>query len=81
MTDQDNLTPWQRYKQNLGQTRPWDFLNPETEYVEQEVAESRFAICKDCPFFISLSGQCKKCGCIMHLKTKLAMAECPEHKW
>lgn len=81
MDNLDNLTPWQRYKQNLGQTRPWDFLDPDTEYVESDVAETRFSICQQCPFFVSLTGQCKKCGCFMRAKTKLAMAECPEHKW
>ena len=72
---------WQKWKENLGETRPWDLLNPETEYVDQEQADARYEICKSCPFFVSASTQCKKCGCIMKLKTKLAKAECPEHKW
>lgn len=74
-------TPWERYKKNLGETRPWDMLNPNTEFVEEIQAEERYSICKECPFFISLTGQCKRCGCIMKAKTKLLKATCPEHKW
>jgi hypothetical protein len=33
------------------------------------------------PFLIKATNQCKKCGCIMHLKTKLAGAECPVGNW
>jgi hypothetical protein len=72
---------WERYKKNLGETRPWDMLNPNTEFVEESKAEERYSICKECPFFISLTGQCKRCGCIMKAKTKLVKATCPEHKW
>lgn len=75
------LTPWQQYKKNLGDARPWDFLDPRTEYVEDDVSVQRFSICEQCPFFISMTSQCKKCGCFMKAKTKLAKAECPEHKW
>lgn len=77
----EELTPWQQYKKNLGEARPWDFLDPRTEYVEDDVSAQRFSICEQCPFFISLTSQCKKCGCFMKAKTKLAKAECPEHKW
>ncbi len=77
----EELTPWQQYKKNLGETRPWDLVNPKTEYAEDSVASSRFLICEECPFFISLTSQCKKCGCFMKAKTKLAKAKCPEHKW
>jgi hypothetical protein len=38
-------------------------------------------ICRGCEFFISLTQQCKKCGCIMPAKTSLAEAVCPIHKW
>lgn len=77
----EELSPWQKYKQNLGKTRPWDLFDPETKIVSEEVSNSRFSICKECPFFIRLTGQCKKCGCFMAAKTKLEEAECPEHKW
>lgn len=80
MSDND-LTPWQRYKKNLGETRPWDLLNPNTEYVTEEVRVSRMEICQACPELIQLTKQCKKCGCLMHLKTKLKAATCPLLKW
>lgn len=78
MTD---LTPWQKYKQNLGDSRPWDLLRPNTEYVPKDISEQRFSICKSCPELIKTTNQCKKCGCIMTLKTRLAYASCPLNKW
>jgi len=77
----EELTPWQKYKQNLGDTRPWDLLNPNTEYVMEENQQKRFDICKACPEFIKLTTQCRKCGCVMKFKTKLELATCPIGKW
>jgi hypothetical protein len=77
----EELTPWQRYKQNLGETRPWDIVNPSTEWATSEVAEERYSICKACPELIKLTSQCKKCGCFMIAKTKLEKATCPIGKW
>jgi len=74
-------SPWQQWKKNLGETRPWDLINPSEPKVSKEQAEERFNICKTCPFLIPLTSQCKKCGCMMKLKTKLLKAECPEGKW
>ena len=75
------LSAWELYKQKLGETRPWDLLNPNTEYVSKEEAELRFEVCKQCPQLIKATNQCKECGCFMNLKTKLAKADCPLHKW
>ena len=77
----DNLTPYQRWKKNLGDTRPWDMLNPNVKRVDKEVAEARFNTCKGCEHLTKTTNQCKKCGCLMHLKTQLAAAECPIGKW
>lgn len=77
----EELTPWQRYKQNLGETRPWDIINPTTDWATSEVSEERLSICKSCPELIKLTTQCKKCGCFMKLKTKLSEATCPLGKW
>ncbi len=76
-----DLSPWEQWKKNLGETRPWDVLNPNTEYVEPSVAEERFSICKACPQLIAATHQCKQCGCFMALKTKLSKAVCPLGKW
>ena len=61
--------------------KPWDLLNPNTEYVEASVAKDRFDICKACPELIKLTSQCKKCGCFMKIKTTMATATCPIDKW
>jgi len=76
-----DLSPWARWKQNLGETRPWDLINPQTEYVDKAISDERFSICKSCPELINATKQCKKCGCFMELKTKLEKAVCPIHKW
>lgn len=61
--------------------RPWDLFNKNLGRVETDIAEERLSICKVCPEYISATHQCKKCGCIMNLKTKLPNAECPLGKW
>jgi len=75
------LTPWEKYKQSLGETRPWDVLNPNTNWADEEKSKERFSICTACPELIKLTSQCKKCGCIMSIKTKLEAAKCPIGKW
>jgi hypothetical protein len=61
--------------------KPWDLLNPKTEYVEESVSRDRFNTCKSCPELIKLTSQCKKCGCFMKLKTTMSHATCPLGKW
>jgi hypothetical protein len=61
--------------------RPWDLLNSNIGRVLPEIREKRLSICKECPEFIKATSQCKKCGCIMLLKTKLPHASCPIGKW
>ncbi|NBO72810.1 MAG: hypothetical protein EBU66_19790 [Bacteroidetes bacterium] len=78
---QENLkSRWQKYKEKNGVT-PLDLLNPNTKPANNELAEKRFNICKECPELIPVISQCKKCGCFMHLKTKLDAAKCPLGKW
>lgn len=72
---------WQKYKESLGETRPWDLVNPQTEYVDEVVSSERYSICQSCPELIKLTKQCKKCGCFMAIKTKLEKAVCPLGKW
>jgi len=48
---------------------------------EEEVAQERLSICEKCDHYINLTTQCKKCGCVMKLKTKLEQASCPIGKW
>ena len=61
--------------------RPWDLYNKKIGRVGADTAEKRLEICNGCEFFIKLTSQCKKCGCIMKAKTKLPNAECPGGKW
>ncbi len=77
----ENLTIWQKYKKNLGETRPWDMINPNTAWASEEKASKRYNICKQCPEIIKLTSQCKKCGCLMSAKTKIEAATCPLGKW
>lgn len=72
---------WKAYKEKIGETRPWDILNPNTEYVPEEEANRRYDICNSCPELIDLTKQCKQCGCFMAMKTKLSKASCPLKKW
>jgi ribosomal protein L32 len=61
--------------------RPWDMFNKNMERVIPIIQEKRMVICKSCPEYIRLTHQCKKCGCFMDAKTKLADAVCPIGKW
>ena len=63
------------------EARPWNFLNPNTEYVDEKTKEKRYSICQSCDKFIKITTQCKECGCIMKLKTILSHASCPLNKW
>lgn len=64
-----------------GKARPWDLFNKNIEKVATDIAQQRFAICKECPELIKMTSQCKKCGCFMEAKTKLPQASCPIGKW
>lgn len=72
---------YQEWKRKLGQTRPWDALNPLAEKVSDDEAYRRLDICEVCPSLLKLTHQCKECGCFMKLKVKLQKAECPLGKW
>lgn len=61
--------------------RPWDLYNQNMKRVPSKVLIDRLKICEDCPFYRHSFKQCKKCGCIMPQKAKLADAYCPVHKW
>lgn len=61
--------------------KPWDIFNKNMERALPEIAKLRMDVCKGCEYFIKLTHQCKKCGCIMNAKTKLLDAECPMSKW
>jgi hypothetical protein len=72
--------PWEEYKKKIGESRPWHLLDAEN-YVEDSVQIQRYSVCLECPELISLTKQCKQCGCFMAAKTKLKTATCPLGKW
>jgi hypothetical protein len=71
---------WQQYKEKNGVT-PLDLLNPMTKPADKELAKLRLETCLSCPELIKTTKQCKKCGCLMTVKTKLEAAKCPMGKW
>lgn len=66
---------------NVNPVRPWHLFSKKKERSPDSLQKERMAICKECPFFIKVTGQCSKCGCIMEAKTRLAEASCPVDKW
>ena len=48
---------------------------------DQEIIDKRWSECKKCEFLFKPTGSCKKCGCFMKVKTKVAHASCPVGKW
>ena len=66
---------------NKDTVKPWDMINPNTEWAEKSLSNERYNICLACPELIKLTRQCKKCGCFMAVKTKLQEAKCPLGKW
>ncbi len=62
-------------------SKPWDLLNPNEPRSEEELKKQRLSICRQCLEYISLTTQCKKCGCVMEFKTRLENAVCPIGKW
>lgn len=75
------MSAWEEYKKKVGSTRPWDILSTNVERATDAEESARYSLCQDCPEFIKLTSQCKQCGCIMKLKTKLKAAACPIGKW
>ena len=59
---------------------PLSLLNAKN-YGPKELGEARYAICQECPELIKVTKQCRRCGCFMVAKTKLANATCPLGKW
>lgn len=62
-------------------SRPWDLFNKKIGRVNAAKVQERYSICKECPFFVSLTRQCLKCGCYMPEKVKLSNSFCPIGKW
>ena len=50
-------------------------------FAPPEIQKERIAICKSCDHYFAFTGTCKKCGCFMKIKSKIAGLSCPEKKW
>jgi hypothetical protein len=70
---------WEEYKAK-NNVIPIDLLN-KNNYIEKVESDKRMQTCLGCEHLIKLTHQCKKCGCLMNLKTKLKDATCPIGKW
>jgi hypothetical protein len=70
---------WEEYKAKNNVT-PLDLFN-KNNYIEKVESDKRMQTCLGCEHLIKLTHQCKKCGCLMNLKTKLKDATCPIGKW
>lgn len=71
---------WQEYVNKNG-TTPIDLLNPKSIKSTEPLRKKRMLVCNSCPELIKLTGQCKKCGCVMSIKTMLQASKCPLDKW
>ena len=75
------MSAWEEYKKKVGSTRPWDILSTNVERATDTEESMRYSTCQECPEFVKLTSQCKKCGCFMKMKVKLKAAACPIGKW
>jgi hypothetical protein len=75
------MSKWQEWKDSLGESRPWHLLDDTKQIKDESLIQKRYSICQECPELISLTKQCKLCGCWMPGKTRLSSAECPVGKW
>ena len=48
---------------------------------DEDIVNKRLDICKGCEFLFKPTNTCKKCGCFMKVKTKIATSSCPIGKW
>jgi hypothetical protein len=60
---------------------PWDFSSSKLSAVSAKEREERMEICRSCPFFNNEKVSCNKNNDLLHYKTKVAEAFCPEGFW
>jgi hypothetical protein len=76
-----NKSRWEMFKEKKGGVTPLDAINPYSPRANEETAANRMSICESCPRLIKVTHQCRECGCLMKIKTKLLDARCPLGKW
>lgn len=53
----------------------------DTVVADDPTFTSRIVICNNCEYLLTISRQCKKCGCFVDAKTRIKGASCPIGKW
>ena len=48
---------------------------------DKSILKDRHDKCDSCENYVKSMGRCRKCGCFMKLKTRMALASCPIGKW
>ena len=48
---------------------------------DEDIVNKRMDLCKGCEFLLKPTNNCRKCGCFMDIKTKIATSRCPIGKW
>ena len=48
---------------------------------DDDIIQKRWDICQSCEFLFKPTNSCKKCGCFMKGKVRVATASCPVGKW
>ena len=49
--------------------------------VDTKTYNERLKICKKCPHYFKLTGNCKLCGCYMKVKAGISALSCPDNRW
>jgi hypothetical protein len=49
--------------------------------LSEEERNARYNICKSCEWLFIPTSSCKKCGCLMAIKTYMPTQSCPIGKW
>lgn len=51
------------------------------ELADDDLRDQRLSHCNSCEHLFNLTRNCKKCGCFVDTKTRMAKAKCPINKW
>ena len=69
------------YLRNRSKEKPEGMTGKQFKFwVDSEIAAARYEQCKGCSE-LNTANFCRKCGCFMPAKTKIAMISCPLGKW
>ena len=52
-----------------------------TFWASKQTVVERAKVCAGCEWLFRPTGQCKRCGCFVKLKVKVASQNCPINKW